>query len=196
MRTVRIFTFALMVMFIAGLSACWDPVGDKEDEIRHEQEAKSIGKTLAKTIVSMSDDVAEGLASDEEDSAEATAKLARIVAEGIVFNNGVFSGTLENPDGGSVTVEGSGAQNADGTYQFEATLVFEAFAVGDLAFTGSIDVEFTGSLELFTLTISGDVSVSGDIENEAEVDLTVSATADGVVVTGHVNGQEISENLN
>lgn|GEM_PF-4273441 len=194
MKTSKLFIMATVAMFLFGMFACWDPIGDKEDEVRQEQEAKTIGKTLSKTIVSMSEDVAEGLTPKE--SNDATAKLAKLIANEIVFNNGVFSGTLENPDGGTVAVEGSGKQNEDGSFEFEATLVFDAFAVGDIAFTGTIDVDFEGTLEAFTLTISGDVTVTGDIETEAEVDLTVTATANGVSVTGHVNGEEIDESLN
>ncbi len=184
----------MMLMLAFGSTACWDPVGDAEGDARAEQEAKTISKLVSKTVLNMTEEL--GALMVPEEGQEGARKLAKTIANELTFDGGMFSGTVENSKGGSVDIEGSGSYDAtNGNIAFEATLVFKEFVAGSITFDGTLDVTFSGTLEDGSLLISGDLSVTGDIETEAEVDLTITITAGSATATGHINGEEVNESL-
>lgn len=118
----------------------------------------------------------------------------------VQVQNGSFSvsGTLTNPQGGSLDIQGSGTYGNDGSYSSSLTLVFRGWkdAAQNIVLDGTLGESASATVSGGATTAQaryvGDLLVSGAVTGTATFDLSVSTTRGNgsscVKESGHVGG--------
>ncbi|RJO69398.1 MAG: hypothetical protein C4523_06440 [Myxococcales bacterium] len=168
---------AILALFFA--VACGDDSGGSDFT---QEDAGKVYTAVFTEVAKVQTEVFTGLGS---------APMGRLMQSDFTFEeDGSFSGSYENPQGGSAAIEGSGSYSED-SFSFEFTITFTDYVSGDITLNGSITYSFEGAASSYTGTYSGSIDVTGAVEGTAEFDLTYSVDGASITIEGTVAGQEV-----
>lgn len=114
-------------------------------------------------------------------------------ANGLTVANGMVSGTLTNPNGGTATVTGT-QTTAGTTVTNSLTLVFANWVdkADNITFNGTLTDAASNTGTDYSFALSGNLNLTGAVTNTATFKLTYSQTGTCQSETGTLGGVMIS----
>ncbi len=99
------------------------------------------------------------------------------------------TGTINCPDGGTISISGNTAD----TSNFSAVATYDDCTADNATINGMISYAGSSNESSLNITISGSLTVSGDVTGTCSIDISVSGSASGFQLSGSVCGQDISD---
>lgn len=96
-------------------------------------------------------------------------------------------GTAQCPDGGTVTLDAEGHVDP-GSVVSSVDIRFEDCAAEGVVIDGTLAYDASVTETSVSASIVGDLSWSGDVEGECDIDLEASVTTKGASASAHVGG--------
>ncbi len=101
--------------------------------------------------------------------------------------DGSLLGTVDCPDGGTVTLQAEGHVDPDSVAS-AADISFDGCAAEGIVIDGTLSYSASVTENSATVSMSGSLSWSGDIEGECDIDIDASVTTSGAQASGHLGG--------
>ncbi|HEO65580.1 MAG TPA: hypothetical protein ENI73_06885, partial [Spirochaetes bacterium] len=106
-----------------------------------------------------------------------------------------ISGSINGPDGGTLSASGSGSFSAP-NYSMNILYTYTDYSIGGYIINGTTSVTMNGSNGNFTMTVAGNLSFSGLWTGSIQFTLSVTVSNGGATFafSGTVNGNNINGN--